>query len=44
MAALPVIARVHDASVRLDVRCLLPDDESAIEAAVVEACGAARAR
>jgi L-seryl-tRNA(Ser) seleniumtransferase len=40
MAPTPVIARVHDASVRLDVRCLLPDDESAIEAAVAWAIAA----
>jgi L-seryl-tRNA(Ser) seleniumtransferase len=40
MAAVPVIARVHDARVRFDVRTLLAGDESAIEAAVALACAA----
>jgi L-seryl-tRNA(Ser) seleniumtransferase len=39
-AAVPVIARVHDASVRIDVRCLLPGDEDAIETAAAAACAA----
>ena len=39
-AAVPVIARVRDALVLIDVRTLLPGDESAIEAACLEACAA----
>ena len=39
-AAVPVIARVRDALVLLDVRTLLPGDESAIEAACLAACAA----
>ena len=39
-AAVPVIARVRDALVLIHVRTLLPGDESAIEAACLEACAA----
>jgi L-seryl-tRNA(Ser) seleniumtransferase len=42
-AEVPVIARVRDAQVLLDVRTLLPGDEAAVEAALAAACaGAAR--
>ena len=37
--AVPVLARVRDARVLLDVRTLLEDDESALEAALAEALG-----
>ena len=39
-AAVPVIARVRDALVLIDVRTLLDDDEAAIEAALAGACAA----
>ena len=39
-AVVPVIARVQGGLVLLDVRTLLPDDEIAVEAAVVHACAA----
>ena len=37
-AAVPVIARVRDSQVLIDVRTLLPDDEVAVEAALAGAC------
>ncbi len=39
-AAVPVIARVQDRLVLIDVRTLLADDEIAVEAAVAQACAA----
>jgi L-seryl-tRNA(Ser) seleniumtransferase len=40
-ACVPVLTRVRDALVLIDVRCLLDDDETAIEAAVAQACAGA---
>jgi hypothetical protein len=37
-AEVPVIARVRDAQVLIDVRSLLRDDDAAIEAALARAC------
>jgi hypothetical protein len=37
-AVVPVVARVRDGLVLIDVRTLLPDDEVAVEAAVALAC------
>ena len=39
-ASVPVLARVRDDRLLLDVRTLLDDDESAIEASLREALGA----
>jgi len=39
-AAVPVLARVRDDVVSIDVRTLLEDDEAAVEAAVAGALGA----
>jgi len=39
-AVVPVVARVRDSLVLIDVRTLLPDDEVAVEAAVAGACAA----
>jgi L-seryl-tRNA(Ser) seleniumtransferase len=41
-APIPVVARIHDGAVRIDVRTLLDDDAPALEAALGLACGLAR--
>jgi L-seryl-tRNA(Ser) seleniumtransferase len=38
-APIPVVARIHDGAVRIDVRTLLDDDAPALEAALRIACG-----
>jgi L-seryl-tRNA(Ser) seleniumtransferase len=40
VASVPVLARVRDDQLLLDVRTLLDDDESALEASLAEALGA----